>query len=325
MRALVHPTFGDPGQVLAVEEVPLPEPGPGKVRVRTILAAVHNHDLMTVAGMYGYRPELPARAGTEAVGVIEALGEGVTHLQVGQRVATGAAFGTWAEYFTASAAAVVPVPDSLADEAAAQIYSMPFSALTLLDSLGLAEGDWMVQNTANGAVGRYVAQLAKARGIKVLGLVRRAAGVEELASQGITDVVSTDAEDWRKQVKALTGGAPIRAGVDSIGGPASGQVLSLIAEDGLLVIFGAMASNTVELNVGDVLFKQITVKGFWGNKVAAAMTEDQKVAAFSELMQRIQKGTLELTVDSIHPLDEMAAAAEASARPGRLGKVLLRP
>ena len=323
MRALVHPSFGDPGQVLAVEEVPTPDPGPGKVRIRTTLAAIHNHDLMTVLGQYGYRPELPARAGTEAVGVVDALGEGVTHLSVGQRVATGAAFGTWAEYFLASADGVVPVPDSLPDEAAAQIYSMPFSALTLLDSLGLEEGDWMVQNTANGAVGRYVAQLAATRGIKVLGLVRRAAGVEELASQGIDNVVSTDADDWRKQVKAITGGAPVKAGVDSIGGPAAGQVLSLIAEDGLLVVFGAMASNTLELNVGDVLFKQITVKGFWGSKVK--MTPEQRVAAFTELMTAVDQGTLTLTVDSVHPLEEMAEAAAASARPGRLGKVLLRP
>lgn len=325
MRALVHTTFGDPGQVLDVEEVPTPEPKPGHVRIRTLLAAIHNHDLMTVAGQYGYRPELPARAGTEAVGVVDALGEGVTHLQVGQRVATGAAFGTWAEHFTAPAAAVVPVPDEMPDEVAAQIYSMPFSALTLLDSLGLQEGDWMVQNTANGAVGRYVAQLAAARGIHVLGLVRRAAAVEELASQGITDVVSTDSDDWRTRVKEVTGGAPIKAGVDSVGGAAAGQVLSLVAEDGLLVIFGAMDSTTLELNVGDVLFKQVTVKGFWGNKVAGAMSADERRAAFGELMSRIADGTLTLTVDSVHPLEEIAVAVEASARPGRLGKVLLKP
>lgn len=323
MRALVHATFGDPGQVLAVEEVPTPEPKPGHVRIRTLLAAIHNHDLMTVLGQYGYRPDLPARAGTEAVGVVDALGEGVTHLEVGQRVSTGAAFGTWAEYFTANAAGVVPVPDDISDEAAAQLYSMPFSALTLLDSLGLKEGDWMVQNTANGAVGRYVAQLAAARGVNVLGLVRRSAAVDELAGQGIGNVVATDTDDWRARAQEVTGGAPIRAGVDSVGGTASGRVLSLIAEDGLLVIFGAMASTTLELNVGDVLFKQVTVKGFWGSKVS--LPPEQRQAAFTELMTRISNGTLTLTVDSVHPLEEMAAAAEASARPGRLGKVLLKP
>lgn len=325
MRALVHHTFADPGQVLAVEEVPLPEPGPGQVRVRTLLAPIHNHDLMTVAGLYGYRPDLPARAGTEAVGVVDALGEDVTGLEVGQRVATGAAFGTWAEYFTAPARGVVPVPDDMPDEVAAQVCSMPFSALTLLDSLGLEPGDWMVQNTANGAVGRYVAQLATARGIHVLGLVRRSQAVQELADQGIGNVVATDTDDWRSRVEEVTGGAPIRAGVDSVGGAAAGQVLSLVAEEGLLVVFGAMASPTVELNVGDVLFKQTTVKGFWGSKVAGAMSPEQRRAAFEELMARIGDGTLRLTVDSVHPLEEMAAAAAASGRPGRTGKVLLKP
>ena len=88
MRAVVHHSFGDPAEVLAVETVPTPEPGPGQVRVRVLASPIHNHDLWTIRGTYGYRPELPARAGTEAAGVVDALGEGVEGLQVGQRVAT---------------------------------------------------------------------------------------------------------------------------------------------------------------------------------------------------------------------------------------------
>lgn len=325
MRALVHATFGDPAQVLTVEDVPTPEPRPGHVRIRTTLAAIHNHDLVTVTGNYGFRPELPAQAGTEAVGIVDALGEGVEGLEVGQRVATGSAFGTWAEYFTAPASAVVPAPDTLDDESACQIYSMPFSALTLLDSLGLEEGDWMVQNTANGAVGRYVAQLAAARGINVVGLVRRSAAVEELASQGIGNIVATDTDDWKKKARNLTGGAPIKAGVDSIGGKAAGQVLSLLAENGLLVIFGAMDSMNLELKVGDVLFKQVTVKGFWGSKVSAAMSAEERAATFAELMARVADGTLTLTVDSTYALEDVTKAVDAHHRPGRLGKILLKP
>ncbi|WP_155727728.1 alcohol dehydrogenase catalytic domain-containing protein, partial [Mycobacterium avium] len=80
-----------------------PEPGPGEVRVRTVLASIHNHDLWTIRGTYGFKPELPARSGTEAVGVVDAVGEGVTTLQPGQRVVTGGTFGVWAEYFVAPA------------------------------------------------------------------------------------------------------------------------------------------------------------------------------------------------------------------------------
>ena len=96
-----------------------------------------------------------------------------------------AAFGAWAELVVAPAAGLIPVPDEMPDEAAAQLVSMPFSAIALLDFLEVSEGDWIVQNAANGAVGRLVAQLAVARGVHVLGLVRRADGVDELREQGI--------------------------------------------------------------------------------------------------------------------------------------------
>lgn len=324
MRALVHHSFGDPAAVLAVEEVPTPQPGAGEVLVRTLLSPIHNHDLWTVRGTYGFKPELPARAGTEAVGVVEALGEGVTHLQVGQRVAIGGSFGAWAEYFVASAAGLIPVADGLTDEVAAQLVAMPFSAIALLDFLELNEGDWLVQNAANGAVGRLLAQLAAARGVNVIGLVRRAAGVTELAEQGIERIVSTDDAQWRDKVAELTGGAPIVAGVDSIGGPASGEVLSLLAENGTLVVFGAMASPTMEIASGDVIFKQATVKGFWGSKISTSMDAAKRGALFGELLQRIGSGALTLPVDATYSFEEISAAATANMQP-RVGKVLLRP
>ncbi|WP_434318748.1 alcohol dehydrogenase catalytic domain-containing protein [Leifsonia sp. P73] len=140
MRAIVQDEFGDPARVLKVEERPLPEPGAGQVRVRTVLSPIHNHDLWTIRGTYGFKPALPAGSGTEAVGVVDAVGEGVTALTVGQRVVTGGTFGVWAEAFVASAGALVPVPDGLSDEDASQLVAMPFSALSLLDYLDVKPG-----------------------------------------------------------------------------------------------------------------------------------------------------------------------------------------
>ena len=325
MRALVQPRFGDPAEVLSVEEVPDPEPGPRQVLVRVSLSPVHNHDLWTVRGSYGFKPEMPARAGTEAVGVVEALGEGVEHLARGQRVATGGSFGAWAELIVAPAAGLVPVPDAMPDEAAAQLVSMPFSAIALLDFLEVSEGDWIVQNAANGAVGRLVAQLAAARGVHVLGLVRRSAGVEELREQGIDHVVATDDDGWRERVRAIVGDAPVVAGVDSVGGAAAGDVVSLLAEDGVLVVFGAMASPTLEIASGDVIFKHVVIKGFWGSKVFPAMDRDKRSRLMAELVEGIGSGALTLPVEAVYPLDRFADAARASAEPGRRGKVLLRP
>lgn len=325
MRALVQPQFGDPAEVLSVQEVPAPEPGPGQALVRVLLSPIHNHDLWTVRGSYGFKPEMPARAGTEAVGVVEALGHGVEHLRVGQRVATGGSFGAWAELIVTPAAGLIPVPDAMPDEAAAQLVSMPFSAIALLDSLELSEGDWIVQNAANGAVGRLVAQLAGPRGVNVLGLVRRSDGVHELREQGIERIVATDDAGWRDRVREDVGDAPIVAGVDSVGGSAAGDVVSLLAEDGVLVVFGAMASPTLEIASGDVIFKQVVVKGFWGSKVFPAMDPEKRIALMGELVSGIGSGALTLPVEQVYALDEIADAARASAEQGRRGKILLRP
>jgi NADPH:quinone reductase len=325
MRALIHSEFGDPAEVLGVDELRVPEPGPREVRIRVILATIHNHDLWTVRGTYGYKPQLPARAGTEAVGIVDAVGPEVEGVQVGQRVATGGTFGTWAEYVVAKAGAVIPVPDSIPDEVAAQLIAMPFSAITLVDFLGVDAGDVIVQNTANGTVGRLVAQIGASRDLTVIGIVRRSEDVEALASEGISNIVSSDDDRWKDRVRELAGDRPIRAAVDSVGGSAAGDLLHLLGEGGTLVSFGAMASDRMQLSSGDLIFKQAVVKGFWGSKVSAAMPGETQRALFGELFELVGSGKLTLPVDSIHPLDDIAGAVAASTRPGRVGKVLLRP
>ncbi|MDT0181950.1 zinc-binding dehydrogenase [Microbacterium sp. ARD31] len=325
MRAVTHPVFGEPTDVLETTELPDPTPGAGEVRVRLLASPIHNHDLWTIRGTYGFKPELPARSGTEAVGVVEELGEGVENLQVGQRIATGGTFGVWAEQFIARAATLIPVPEGLPDEQAAQLVSMPFSAISLIDFLDVKPGDWIVQNAANGAVGRMVAQMGRVRGLNILGLVRRSAAVTELAEQGIDRVVAVDTDDWRDKVAEITGGAHIIAGVDSVGGESSGHVLSLLGENATLVVFGAMDAPVMQLASGPVIFRHITIKGFWGSKVSTEMDAEGRGRLFGELAQHLSSGVLTLPVSATFPLEQARDAARASLIAGRVGKVLLRP
>jgi NADPH:quinone reductase-like Zn-dependent oxidoreductase len=323
VRALVQHAFGEPAAELRLETVPDPVPGPGQVLVRMSAAPIHNHDLLTVSGDYGFKPELPAPSGTEATGVVEALGDAVTGLKIGQRVA-GGSFGVWAEKYVANAAALVPVPDTLDDETAAQLVSMPVSALALLNSLNANQGDWIAQNAAGGAVGRLVAQFARGRAVNVLGLVRRSAGVDELAAAGIGNIVATDTEDWRDRVAEITGGAPIIAGIDSVGGPATGDMLGLVADGGRLILFGGMASWRMEAAISDVVFRGVTIEGFWGAKVMPAMAPEERAALIGEVIQRAVVGDITLPVEEVFPLERIADAVAAHNRPGRTGKVLLR-
>ena len=284
MRSVTHSRFGTPAEVLELKETDLPVPAAGQIRVKMVMASIHNHDLLTVSGDYGYKPDLPASAGTEAVGTVDAVGEGVSHLRIGQRVAVSGV-GTWADYYLASAAMAVPLPDEIPDEAGAQLISMPLSALVLLDFVGVDRGGWIVQNAANGAVGKALALFARPRGINVINLVRREDAVAELQALGIGNAVSTSQEGWQERVATLTGGTRIAAAIDGVGGSAAGDLLSLLGENGLLVSFGLMSGRPLELSASELIFKQAVVKGFWLSKIAPTLSPEKLMALISEASQ----------------------------------------
>lgn len=321
MKRAVYSQFGTPETVLRTEEAERPQPGAGEVLVRMVLSPIHNHDLMTIAGLYGFKPELPAVPGTEAVGIVEALGEGVTNLRVGQRVAGGAE-KTWAEFYTANAARLVPVPESVSDETACQLVAMPLSTKMLLDTLDVTEGDWIAINAANGAVGKLLAQYGAEKGVKVLGLVRRAAAVEELAATGFTTVVATEGENWRDQVRAITGGAPIVRGIESLGGDGANELVSILADGAQLVSFGAMTNQPLKISAGALLFRNITVKGFWGAK--PPVKPERVGVLLGELIKDAAAGKLVLDVEATYTIDQVAEAAKASGEPGRKGKIAIK-
>ena len=324
MRCVSIERFGNPAEVISLADRSMPDPGPGEVRVRMLLSPIHNHDLAIVRGVYGYRPSLPAVPGTEAVGCVDALGEGVLGLQVGQRVATASTNGVWCEYFVAAASKLVPVPDTVPDEAACQLLAMPLSALMLLEDLRLQPGQWLVQNAANGAVGKTLATLARARGIHVVNLVRRDAALADLEAAGLGNGISTEQPGWQQSVAVLTGGAPIVRAVESIGGDAAQQLMSVLAENGELVSFGSLTFKPLLIGAEHLIFKQTTVKGYWASKRLAATPREELARMIGELVRWVSSGTLTFPVDGVFDLHQAGEAVVAAERVGRAGKVLLR-
>ena len=324
MQSVVIDQFGEPTDVVHPDERPLPLPGPGEARVRMILSPIHNHDLAIVRGVYGYRPVLPAVPGTEALGIVDALGEGVQSVKIGQRVATATAQGAWAESFVSPVAKLVPVPDAMADEAACQLLAMPLSALLLLEDLQVRPGQWIVQNAANGAVGKTLATLAASRGIGVVSLVRRESALADLAEAGIAHAVATDSPGWQERASAHAGGAPLVRAIDSIGGEAAGQIMALLAENGELISFGSLTFKPLLIGAEQLIFKQAVVRGYWASKRVAATPPAELARLLRELTGLVESGALKLPVDGVFGLAEVAAAVAAAEKVGRTGKVLLK-
>ena len=325
MRSASYNKFGDPSEVLSVSDTEKPEPKANEIRIKTILAPIHNHDLATIRGTYGYKPELPAIGGSEAVGIIDALGDDVKDLKVGQRVSVANVHNTWAQYFTAPEHLVFPIPDSLDDEVAAQLIAMPLSALMLLEFLDLQYGEWVIHNAANGAVGKTLAILAANRGIKTINLVRRDDAKDELTKMGIKNNVSTSDEDWQEQVKAIVGDQRIIAAIDAVGGKASGELQSLLGENGTIVAFSALSGEPMAIDSGSLIFKNQTAKGLWGTDTSVNMNHQNKQRLINELIERATSGKLQLPVDNIYDLSEVTKAVSKDVQSGKNGKVLLKP
>nr|WP_313973415.1 zinc-binding dehydrogenase [uncultured Psychrobacter sp.] len=325
MRSATYDHFGKPTEVLSLGDSPIPEPKANEVRVKTILASIHNHDLLTVRGQYGFKPEMPAIGGSEALGVIDAVGSEVKDLKVGQRVAAASVQATWAEYFVAAANMVFPIPDSLEDEMAAQLIAMPLSALMLLEFLEVESGQWVIHNAANGAVGKSLAMLAAARGVKTINVVRSSEAIKELEALDIKNNVNTEDDDWKAQVKSIIGDDKISAAVDSVGGENSGELLSLLGHGGTFAAFGAMSGKPMMLNPTNLIFKQATVKGFWGSKTSQEMNVENKQRLIDELIERATSGKLHLPVEAVFNLADIKKAVDGKLQSGKSGKVLLKP
>lgn len=325
MRSATYDHFGKPTEVLSIGDRPTPEPKANEVRVKTILASIHNHDLLTIRGQYGFKPEMPAIGGSEAVGIIDAVGSDVKNLKVGQRVAAASVQATWAEYFVAVEDMVFPMPDSLDDEMAAQLIAMPLSALMLIEFLELKSGQWVIHNAANGAVGKSLAMLAAARGINTINVVRSGDAIKELEALDIKHNINTSDDDWKDQVKAILSDEKINAAVDSIGGESSNDLLALLGHGGTLASFGIMSGKPMVLNPTHIIFKQATIKGFWGSKISQEMSVENKQRLVDELIERANNGNLKLPVEATFDLADILKAVDGKMQSEKNGKVLLKP
>ena len=184
----------------------------GQALIKVLAAPINPSDVLTLTGGYGILPPLPAVGGNEGVGVVAALGPGVTSPPVGQTVLLPVGGGTWATHLVADAKKLMPLPNDVDPlQLAMMTVNPPTAYLMLREFVDLAAGDWVIQNVANSGVGEYLIQLARIRGLKTVNVVRRESAVAAVKAMG-GDVVLVDGDDLSKRVASATGGAKIRLG-----------------------------------------------------------------------------------------------------------------
>jgi NADPH2:quinone reductase len=330
MKALVYDRFGEPGQVLQLQDVAVPEPGPGQVRVRMLASPINPSDLLVVRGQYGRLPTLPATPGFEGVGVIEAAGPGFLRLlrglKPGRRVAVlNGAGGNWQQQVVLPARQVVPVSPDLPDEQVAMFFVNPASALIMTQAvLKVAPGAWLLQTAAASALGRMVIRLGQHFGYRTINVVRRPEQAEELRRHGAEYVIASAKESITDKVRELTGGAGVKYALDCVGGAMGQAAVQSLAAGGRMLVYGTLSDEPIALDPRVLIVGQKSIAGFWLSDWVRSQGILGMLKLFRHVQQLMRQGVLVTEVSSTHVLEDYQRALTQAQAPGKTGKVLLR-
>ncbi|HEX5079978.1 MAG TPA: NAD(P)H-quinone oxidoreductase [Geminicoccaceae bacterium] len=325
MRAVVLDGFGGP-EVMRLGEVPRPRPGPGQVLIRVAATSVNRADLQQRGGNYPPPPGESELLGLEVAGLVEALGEGVEGWRIGDRVMSLVGGGGYAEYATAAAGTLMPVPDGIDLVRAAGISEVFITAwLNVFREAALAPGETLLVHGGASGVGTAAIQLAKALGpsrvIVTVGDERKAETCRKL---GADHVILYKQENFAERVLALTEGRGADVILDHIGAAYLEPNLRSLAIYGRLVIIGLLGGGKAELNIGRMMVKRQRIIG--SVLRARPIAEKARItAAFREAaLERFARGELKPVIHEVLPLAEARRAHELIAANANTGKVILQ-
>jgi trans-2-enoyl-CoA reductase len=342
-RAIIYSTNGDPARVLSAFSFPeLPPPPPNTANIRFLLAPINPADINVIEGVYPARPEPDVSlsqakdhplfvGGNEGLGKVMDVGEGVVDLQKDDWVVmTKAQSGTWASAKNIALSDVLKVPkQGLSEAQAATITVNPATAYNIVhDFTQLVEGDWIVQNGANSAVGQAVIQIAAAKGYKTINFIRDRDDVELLKQHlellGATHVVTYDElsdKSLRTKVKTWTGGKDIRLGLNCVSGKTTTLMARLLGNNAHLVSYGAMSKEPLSLPTSLFIFKNLTCHGFWQTRWYSDKSLEQRQELLKTLIALMRDGKLR---DPDHEVFTIGGAESDVGASGKIRDLLAR-
>ena len=323
MKAIVFKETGGP-EVLALADGPKPEVRPGMVLLKTHAIGVNFADTLFRQGTYAVAPKLPDTPGLEAAGVIEAVGDGVTGLRAGMRVAAFAS-KTYAEYCLAPAAQVIPLLDSVSFIEGA---AFPIQVLTAYHLLHTADstgpGRTVLIHSAAGGVGLAAVQLAKAAGARVFATVSNDAKAGLVKDNGADTVINYAKEKFADEVLRLTDGRGVDLVLDAVGKPTFEEGIRCLAPFGHLILYGRSGGAPDPLNVFTLFPKSQKVSGFMLPSVTRGFPDKMRESA-DRCFALMRDGRLKIHIGKTFPLAQAAEAHRYLESRQSTGKLILIP
>jgi NADPH:quinone reductase-like Zn-dependent oxidoreductase len=323
-RSVRFHEFGGP-DVLKIEDVVIPEPGPKEVRLRIRAIGLNRGEVLMRSGKSATKATLPARIGVEAAGVIEALGSDVIGLAVGERVAIvpgDLGRGYYGEVALAPARTLVKMPpDQSWQDAAATWMAFGTAWTGLIDIARLSKGQTVLITAASSSAGLAAIQTARKVGANPVALTRTHVKAAALLEAGATHVIATEEQDVVMEVARLTGGKGAEVVFDAVGGPAFEKLAEATATGGLLLAYGRFSPEVTPLPLAQLLWKDLTVRGF---VLPNAVVHDEKLAALTQFISEgLASGTLRPIIARTFSFDEIVAAHRYLESGSQFGKVVV--
>jgi NADPH:quinone reductase len=322
MKAVLCKAYGPP-ESLVVEDVPPPAAGAGEVVVSVKAASVNFPDVLIIQNKYQVKPPLPFSPGSEAAGVVKAVGDGVAAVKPGDRVMAFTTFGAFAEEVKTEARRLLPLPDGM-DFTTAAAFGLTYATSdhALRDRGQLAAGETLLVLGAAGGVGLAAIEIGKALGARVIACASTDDKLAVCRAHGADETINYATDDLRERVKALTSARGADVVYDPVGGAYTEPALRSIAWRGRLLVVGFAAGDIPKIPLNLTLLKGCAIVGvYWGE---FARREPQR---FAESMQQLGRwyagGKLKPHVSATFPLERAADALTLMANRQVTGKVVL--
>lgn len=320
-----HQTGG--AEVLQLEEIAVPEPGEGEVRLRVKAIGLNRAEVMFREGQYLYPPELPSKLGYEASGIVEAIGSGVDPAWLGKTASTVPSFrltqyGVYGEIAIVPATALAEYPSRLSYEEGTSIWMQYITAYGALVHFGkIGRGDFVLLTAASSSVGLAAIEIAKAEGAISIATTRTSAKKAELLALGADHVIVTGEEDLAARVNEITDGKGARIVFDPIAGPGLEILSGITAIGGTIFEYGALNPQPTPYPLFNALLRHLTIKGY---TLFEIVTEPEALARAKQyIFDRIAAGDFKPRVDKVFPLGEIVAAHRYMESNAQIGKIVV--